>query len=102
MMLAECSGVGLSIDLRAVPRPEGVAIALWLQSFPSFGYILAVKPADVATVCARFTARGIAAADIGAVMAGATVAITDGRARATVWDFEREPLIGCGPSRIMA
>ena len=44
----------------------------------------------------RFAARGIAAAEIGAIAAGQRVAITDGHATETIWDFAREPLIGCG------
>jgi AIR synthase-related protein len=95
MMLAECSGVGLSIDLAAVPRPPGVALDRWLQSFPSFGYILSVPPPHVGDVLARFATRGIAAADIGAVTAGSIVEITDGAAREGVWDFTQAPLIGC-------
>ncbi|WP_419759233.1 sll0787 family AIR synthase-like protein [Acidisoma sp.] len=95
MMLAECSRVGLSIDLAGVPRPEGVPLDRWLLSFPSFGYILAVPPFHVDDVVGRFTARGIAAADVGAVTAGSVVEILDGSARETVWDFARQPLIGC-------
>jgi AIR synthase-related protein len=97
MMLAECSGVGLSIDLGAVPCPEDVPLERWLLSFPSFGYILAVPPAHVDEVVARFTARGIAAADVGAVTTGSVVEVTDGHARETVWDFARQSLIGCAP-----
>jgi AIR synthase-related protein len=97
MMLAECSGVGLSIDLGAVPFPEDVPLERWLLSFPSFGYILAVPPAHVDEVVARFTARGIAAADVGAVTTGSVVEVTDGHARETVWDFARQSLIGCAP-----
>ena len=47
-MLAECSGVGISIDLNAIPKPDGVALERWLMTFPSFGYLLAVKPEQVA------------------------------------------------------
>ena len=97
MMLAECSRVGLTIDLASVPRPDGVALERWLLSFPSFGYILAVPPPDVGDVIARFATRGIAAADIGAVTAGSAVDITDGDARETVWDFAAAPLIGGAP-----
>jgi len=97
MMLAECSGVGLTIDLGAVPRPEGVPLERWLLSFPSFGYILAMPSAHVDEVVARFAGRGIAAADVGAVTAGSVVAVTDGIDHETVWDFARAPLIGCAP-----
>jgi AIR synthase-related protein len=97
MMLAECSGVGLSIDLPAIPRPEGVPWERWLLSFPSFGYILAVPSAHVGDVVDRFTARGIAAADIGAVTTGSIVEVVDGSDRETVWDFARQSLIGSAP-----
>ncbi len=97
MMLAECSKVGASIDVTRVPRPDGVAIERWLQTFPSYGYLLAVRPADVPAVVERFTARGIAAADIGAVTADRRVVISDGPCSETIWDFSKAPLMGCAP-----
>src|SRR6516162_3092902 len=60
IMLAECSGVGAAIDVRRIPRPDGVSLERWLQTFPSFGYLLAIPPPNVPDVLARFTARGIA------------------------------------------
>jgi uncharacterized protein len=95
MMLAECSGVGATIDVTAVPKPEGVPLERWLQTFPSYGYLLAVSPAIVPAVVGRFRERGIAIADIGTVTADRRVAITDGKVTETIWDFAQEPLIGC-------
>lgn len=96
-MLFECSGVGGTVDVGTVPRPEGVDLLRWLASFPSYGYLLSVAPRDTAAVLARFAARDIAAARVGVVEAGRRLRITDGRHGATVWDFGDEPLIGCGP-----
>jgi uncharacterized protein len=101
MMLAECSNVAATIDVTAVPRPDGIALERWLQTFPSYGYILAVAPAKVDAVIGRFAARGIAAAEVGTIARGSRVAVTDGRATETIWDFEREPLIGCGKPRLV-
>jgi hypothetical protein len=98
-MLAECSGVGATVEVAAIPRPEGVALERWLQTFPSYGYILSVAPPNVAAVIGRFADRGIAAADIGAVAKGSRVGIVDGQAAETIWDFDREPLIGCRKPR---
>ena len=53
-------------------------------------------------VIARFDARGIAAAEVGEITHGRRVTITDGRASEAIWDFNREPLIGCGPLRLTA
>ncbi len=94
-MLAECSGVGAVIDVLAVPRPQDAALARWLQSFPSFGFILAVAPENVAEVTALFTTRNIAAADIGAITRDGLVCISDGETRKTIWDLEK-PMIGFG------
>lgn len=100
MMMAECSGVAATIEITALPRPDGVPLERWLQTFPSYGYVLSVAPANVAAVIDRFAGRGIAAAEIGIVATGRRVAITDGRITETVWDFAREPLMGCGRSRL--
>jgi hypothetical protein len=94
-MLAECSGVSISIDVPAIPRPEGVDLDRWLLSFPSYGYLLSAVANQVDEVVARFSARGIAAAEIGAVEAGSRVSINDGKTSRTLWDFAEEPLIGC-------
>ena len=93
-MLAECSGVGITIDVRAVPKPHSAPIDRWLMTFPSFGYLLAVAPGDVGAVTRLFSERDIAAADIGGVFEGAEVAIADGETVEVIWDFERASLIG--------
>jgi uncharacterized protein len=99
-MLAECSGVAIDIDLRAIPKPAGVLLERWLLTFPSFGYLLSVKPWNVAETISRFTERGIAAATIGSVARGSRVTIGDGTASETIWDFAQKPLIGAGkPTR---
>jgi AIR synthase-related protein len=92
-MFAECSGVGITIDVTRVPKPDGVALERWLQTFPSCGYLLSVAPNDVADVVALFETRGIAAADIGAVTAGHAIAVTDGRRSEQIRDFRAAPLI---------
>ena len=96
-MLAECSGVAITIDITAIPRPEGVALDRWLTTFPSFGYLLSVAPGDVPAVLARFHARDIAAAVVGVVADGNQVAITDGTLTETICDFADRPFIGCTP-----
>ena len=92
-MLAECSGVGIDIDLDTIPKPEGVALERWLLTFPSFGYLLSVKPEHVGQTVARFTARGIAAAAIGSLNGGSRLTIGDGAVSETIWDFAEQPLI---------
>lgn len=102
MMLAECSGVGISIDVTQVPKPMGVPLDRWLQTFPSFGFLLAVRPANVAAVLSRFQERDIAASDVGEVTADRRALLIDGPAAETIWDFVREPLIGCAAVEALA
>ncbi|NYT30899.1 sll0787 family AIR synthase-like protein [Rhizobium sp. WYCCWR 11128] len=102
IMLAECSHVGIDIDVTAIPLPAGVSLDRWLVTFPSFGYLLSVAPERVADVLTRFTARGINAAVIGAVVAGAEVALVDGESRAVVRDHAETPLLQLGRQDVAA
>ncbi len=101
-MLAECSGVGVTIDVTAIPKPEKIPLERWLLTFPSYGYLLAVAPRNVDFVKELFQARGIAAAGIGAFMDGALVTITDGIAREIIRDFDKSPLLGRVKRRALA
>lgn len=97
LMLLECSGVGGLIDLDAIPRPDSMPLARWLTAFPSFGYLLSVRPDRTQTVLSRFSERGIAAAPIGTIDASRVARVRDaGGEEAVVWDFLSSPLIGCG------
>jgi uncharacterized protein len=95
IMLAESSRVGVRIEVGRVPRPQGTPLERWLQSFPSYGFLIATSPPHAPEVLARFQGRGIAVADIGEFTADHRVVVTDGRDAETIWDFAHEPLIGC-------
>ncbi|MCY0389643.1 sll0787 family AIR synthase-like protein [Robbsia sp. Bb-Pol-6] len=123
LMFAECSGVGLTIDVDAIPRPPTVPLARWIDLFPSYGFLLAVDDAALPAVLAAFAQRELAAAAIGrfdasravrlraggAAVATGTAAVAAAAAaaaavshaqdadQATVWDFTQDALIGCGP-----
>ncbi|GJE03088.1 sll0787 family AIR synthase-like protein [Methylobacterium isbiliense] len=97
LMLLECSGVGGVVDPQAIPRPPDVPLARWLTAFPSFGFLLSVRPEAVPAVLARFAARDVAAAAIGRIDASRLARVRDTRGEeAVVWDFRAEALIGCG------
>lgn len=96
IMLAECSDVGIDIDISAIPLPHGVALERWLTTFPSFGYLIATAPEKADDVILRFAARNISAAVIGNVKAGSEVALTDGTERAVIRDYAETPLLQLG------
>lgn len=102
IMLAECSRVGIDIDVSAIPLPAGVSLDRWLATFPSFGYLLSVAPDKVEAVIARFTARGVTAAAIGSVVVGREIALIDGKSRAVVRDTADAPLLQLGRQEVAA
>ncbi len=96
LMLLECSRVGAVIDIPAIPRPAGVPLQRWLESFPSYGFMLSVREAQSQAVVQRFTDRGIAAAVIGEVTAAPQLWLRDGREgrdTAQLWDLALERFI---------
>jgi AIR synthase-related protein len=93
LMLLECSRAGGVLDLGAIPRPPGVPLLRWLQTFPSYGFVLALRPQRVAAVLERFAQRGIAAAAVGSVQAGTQLRLRLGADEALLWDHAASPFI---------
>jgi selenophosphate synthetase-related protein len=105
LQFLEGSGVGAEIDLDALPFPaEAIGREeTWMNSFPSYSFLLAVEEASVAAVIARATARGRVCVPIGRVSSDRQVWLTLGDERSCLWDFEREAFTGFGaPSDLSA
>ncbi|HET6150213.1 MAG TPA: sll0787 family AIR synthase-like protein [Polyangia bacterium] len=94
LMLCEASRVGATLRLDAIPRPDDLPWARWLQAFPSYGFLLAVPAGGGAHVCAGFAARAIAAAVVGSCDDSRRLTLEQGAARAPVWDLCERPLTG--------
>lgn len=97
LMLAECSDVGMTICLEAIPRPEGAPMERWLSAFPSYGYLLTARPEDAAALIARFNNREIAAAVIGQCNSSRRLDVTWADEQETFWDLAQTPLMGFAP-----
>jgi AIR synthase-related protein len=95
-MLCEGSGVGATLDLNALPRPAQIALERWLVTFPSFGFLLAVRPTHAAEVHARFAAAGVSSATAGSFQQTRRVDLVSSSERAAFWDLERDPFTGFG------
>jgi len=94
MMLLECSGVGAVIDTDAMPKPDSVPLAHWLSAFPSYGFVLSVRPHCVGEVLRRFAARDLACAVVGSVTAQQQVRLQHAGNQALLWDFCTQAFIG--------
>lgn len=58
VMFAEACGVGITIDLDAIPRPAQIAEPAWLSCFPSFGFLLAVSSAQIQPLAEQISRHG--------------------------------------------
>ena len=100
LMLLEASQAGGWIDLAALPRPPEIdpldaqQLLRWLVAFPSYGFILSVRPHRVAAVLERFRARQIACAAVGEVRQEPQLVLRLGEAQALLWNLAQEPFIG--------
>ncbi len=97
LMLLECSKVGARIDVGAVPRPADVqneaGLLRWLCAFPSYGFILSVRPEHTAAVLARFASRGLASAVIGEVTESPEVLLAHEGGEALLWNVAEQTFI---------
>ena len=98
LMLAETSGVGAVLQVDAIPKPHAVAWDKWLTCFPSFGYLLAVAPAQVAKVQALFLDRNISCVQAGTFTAGPQVELQYEGDRQPLWNLKTHPLTGFAPA----
>jgi selenophosphate synthetase-related protein len=92
LQLLELAGCGATLDVDRVPRPERVALERWLQTFPSFGFVLAAAPEHVEEACAAFARRDLACAPCGAFDDSRVLRLAGGGESAEVWDLAAEPL----------
>jgi uncharacterized protein len=92
LQLLELAGCGAMLDVDRLPRPEGVGLERWLQTFPSFGFVLAAAPEHVEEACAAFARRDLACAPCGSFDDSRVLRLAGGGESAEVWDLAAEPL----------
>ncbi len=95
-MLCETSGVGASVDLEKVPRPDNVDFEQWLKVHPGTGYVFTADPEKAEECRTVFEEVGLTAAVIGKIEKGAKLDIYDKTGRVTVFDFSKENITGIG------
>lgn len=83
-MLVEYRGLGVTVDLDAVPTPVGVPLTRWLTCFPSFGFLLCVPRGREAECLAALHGRELAAAVVGEFDDSGEIALRRGAQRVRV------------------
>lgn len=95
VMLMETSGRGALISLDDIPRPPEADFRKWLRAFPSYGFILSLRPRNVPTVQALFRERGLFCESFGTVIGEPVVTVTSDSESAVLWELST-PLTGFG------
>jgi uncharacterized protein len=99
LMLLETSGCGATLDLEAVRCPADLALEQWLLCFPSYGFLLSVRPENVAAVQAAFEQRDLICEAIGEVQPGQQLFLRSQDQRILFWDLAEQGLTGFSAAR---
>jgi selenophosphate synthetase-related protein len=94
LQMIEGAGCGATLDVEAIPRPDGAPIERWLLAFPSFGFLLATNQPEA--TCEAFTRRGLQAAVCGSFDATRVLKLAAGEDSRPAWDLAATPLTGLG------
>lgn len=99
LMLLETSGCGAVLDLDAIPCPQEVSLDRWLLVFPSYGFLLSVRPEKVAAVQACFHCRNLVCEIVGEVQPSHQLILRSQAELATFWDLSQESFTGFSSPR---
>lgn len=89
-MLLEPGRLGVTVDLDALPVPEGVPLADWLACFPCYAFLLACEPSQVSGCVAAFEDRDLSATSLGVLDDTGLVRLRRGEQVVEVFDLARE------------
>lgn len=104
MMLMELSGTGAQIDINMIPQPNETSDRYidWLISFPSYGFVLSVRPWHESDVKFEFEKYGITCCAIGQVNTSNRLTLFSKDEKVVLWDFEKESFTGFSSSSDLA
>ncbi|HEX9667424.1 MAG TPA: sll0787 family AIR synthase-like protein [Thermodesulfobacteriota bacterium] len=101
LMLLESSGKGAEIHIEKIPKPYDIPLREWLITFPSYGFILSIRPQYTTEVKKIFNSIKLTCRVIGKIIGGSNVLfVKNGVEKRLFWDIEVQPLIGIGKGRL--
>ncbi|UBF26893.1 sll0787 family AIR synthase-like protein [Kovacikia minuta CCNUW1] len=98
LMLLETSGWGAVLNLDQVPCPVGLTLKHWLLCFPSYGFLLSVRPEQVAAVQAHFHQRDLMCEVVGEVQPTHQLVLQSQDQSVVFWDLSQQKLTGFSPA----
>jgi hypothetical protein len=100
LMLLETSGCGAVLDLNAIPCPAGLRLEHWLLCFPSYGFLLSVRPDCVAAVQSCFCSRSLVCEAIGQIQPTRQLLLHSHDQSVVFWDLSQQTLTGLSPAGV--
>ncbi|NUN65243.1 sll0787 family AIR synthase-like protein [Pseudanabaena biceps] len=94
LMLMETSNCGAVLNLDQIPIPANVDLERWLTSFPSYGFLMSVRPEKVAAIQNLFHAQDLACAAVGQVQKSPQVILRSQDQSHLFWDLSQQALTG--------
>jgi AIR synthase-related protein len=94
LMLLETSNCGAVLNLDAITSPDNIPLEQWLLSFPSYGFLLSVRPEKVASVQACFHEQNLVCSAVGTVEEHHQLVLKLGNESAVFWDISTRSLMG--------
>lgn len=94
LMLLETSNCGAVLNLDTIAPPDNIPLEQWLLSFPSYGFLLSVRPEKVAAVQACFHQQNIVCSAVGTVEEHHQLVLKLGNESAVFWDISTRALMG--------
>jgi len=99
LMLLETSSCGAVLNVEQIPRPQELSLERWLLSFPSYGFLLSVRPDNVAAVQSCFQKQNIVCAEIGEIQSNSQLVLTSHQESIVFWDLAKQSLTGFSNQR---
>ncbi|MEO0536462.1 MAG: sll0787 family AIR synthase-like protein [Cyanobacteria bacterium P01_A01_bin.123] len=94
LMLLEASGCGAIIGLDDIPCPPALSLGKWLINFPSYGFVLSVRPDYLDQIQPLFQAQQLVCQPIGQIVSGSSLILKTATDSVCLWDLQQDPLTG--------
>ncbi len=98
LMLLETSNCGAVLHLDRVPCPIELSLDRWLVSFPSYGFLLSVRPDNAEIVQAHFRQQDLICEVVGNVQSGSQLILRSQGESIEFWDLSQQELTGFSKS----
>jgi uncharacterized protein len=97
LMLLETSQCGAILNLDRVPSPTALTLEDWLTRFPSYGFLLSVRPENVSIIQSLFRDRRLICEEVGIIQAAPQLVLSWFDQTEVFWDLSQQPLTGFAP-----